>query len=201
MVDDLVDSETTDEEQPIQPGSIHDLAGEVNNETSYGLFGTSTASELEARASVHNQATVMSRPMLPSIYNSPFAPQPGETKPTSRPGTANRTTPIHSRNNSQITAPSSQVKRGIVESSQSSMPEPTNPDPPLYGSRYNQTHTEARFPTRTHYTTGGASSIAYGNDTTLEDCHFISPTVDFGYSGSVKGMLNTQTPPNGQGMG
>lgn len=205
MVDDLVGSETMDDndsEQPLQPRISCGLSNEIVNETSYGLFGESTASELAANTETHDQPLVIAPPLLPSIYNSPFALQPGEATPNSRPSTAKRSTPSHSRQNSQIKFPSQNSKVHRTESSQSSMPEPTNPKPPTYGySRdpyMNQT-----FSTNANHSLTGRSSMAYGNDgfSALDACHFISPTVDFGCSGSVKRRTDVQTPPNGQGAG
>lgn len=205
MVDDLVDSEMTDDgqEEPLKPRTELSSANEAGNETSYHLFGTSTASELEACAEQQNQPPIIPRPLLPSIYNSPFAPQPGEATPNSRPGTAKRTTPGHSRQNSHTTFPLQQPVRHNIESSQSSMPGPTNPNPPIDIGYRNQPYVNTTFPTRTNYTTGGKSAVAYENDnySALDACHFISPTIDFGCSGSVKGVANVQTPPNGQGAG
>ncbi len=205
MVDDLVDSEIADDdlEQPSKPRISLDPTNEVGNETSYGLFGTSTASELEARADLRDQAPVSPRPPLPSIYNSPFAPQPGEATINSRPGTAKRTTPSHSRQSSQNVSHIQQSSRHTIESIQSSVPDPTNPNPPTTAGYRNQPHIEAKFTNKTNYTTGGRSSIVYGIDdySALDACHFVSSAVEFGCSGSVRGAPNAHTPPNGQGAG
>ena len=205
MVDDLVDSEMADDkpETPSKPGLVASSPNEVGNDTSYGLFGTSTASELEARANFQNQHPVIPSPLLPSIYNSPFAPQPGENATNSRPGTAKRTTPNHSQQISQVTFPLQQPIGHEIESSQSSMPEPTNPNPPIYEGYRNQPFVNATFPTKTSYTTGRTSSTVYGNGdySTLDGHLFVSPTIDFGCSGSIADANNIQTPPNGQGAG
>ena len=201
MVDDLVDSEIANdnEEKSSKRNIPPDPANEVD-ETSYGLFGTSTASELAAREDVQNQPLYSPRPLLPSIYNSPFAPQPGETTPESRPGTAKRTLSGHSRQSSQTTVPMQPLISHAMGSSQSSMPEPTNPNLPMERAYWNQPHVDVSFPPKTNYTTGRKSSIGFGNDN-YNGLDFISSAVEFGCSGSVQGATNLQTPPNGQGGG
>lgn len=203
MVDDIVGSETVDDEprEPSKPSIALAPSHENADETSYGLFGTSTASELAARAGTQEQPLVTAPPLLPSIYNSPFAIQPGEATPNSRPSTAKRTTPSHSRHNSQIRVPPQEPNVHRIESSQSSMPEPTNQNPPMYEGYPKKADMNHAFLSNTNYTTGGKVSVTYGDDgfSALDGCHFISPTVDFGCSGSVKGVTNVQTPPNGQG--
>ena len=64
---------------------------EVGNDTSYGLMGTLTAQELVQQARENERAqqhsTPRPAPLLPSIYNSPFAPLASDA--SSRPSTAN----------------------------------------------------------------------------------------------------------------
>jgi len=100
MVDDLVDSESADDddEVPSQSGLGLSSAHEAGNETSYGLFGSATARELE---DLEDRPPVTPRPLLPSIYNSPFAPRPDEDTTVSRPGTAKLRTPSHSQQHSE----------------------------------------------------------------------------------------------------
>ena len=200
MVDELVDSETTDDgfEDPSRPQIGLAPMTELGNETSYGLFGTSTASELGGRLDMQDQ------PLLPSIYNSPFAPQPGERTSGSRPSTAKRSTPNHSRQSSQVMFPSQKHSGHAVGWSQISTLESAKSTSGPNEGYHKQSFTNATFPTKTNYTTGGSSSIIYRNDgySTLDACHLISPTVEYGCSGSVNGtnrVTNVQTPPNGQG--
>ena len=205
MVDKLVDSETAydDVEEPSKPRVFLALMNGNENETSYGLFGTSTASELGGHADMPDQPSIAPQPLLPSIYNSPFAPQPGERTPKSRPSTAKRSTPSHSRHSSQMIFPFQRPSGHILDSSQISMPEPTQSGPRMNIGHLKQFSINAGFPAKTNYTTGESSPFIYGNDgySALDACHFISPTVDFGCSGSVNRTTNFQTPPNGQGDG
>ena len=205
MVDDLVDSETADEgvEEPRRPRFGLASTHKISNETSYGLFGTSTASELGAHTGLQNQSLVEPQPLFPSIYSSPFALQPGQTTPNSRPGRAKRRISSTSEEMSPGVLPLPQPSRHVIESSQSSLPEPTNPEASMHEGYCNQPYVDATYPTRIGYTTSRASSMVYGNDgySAIDACHFVSPTVDFGCSGSVKGVSNVHTPPNGQGPG
>lgn len=204
MVDDLVGSETTDEDEiPIAAaqGLLNPISElkDVGNETSYGLIGSSTARE--HFGDIQDQPQVSPRPLLPSIYNSPFAPQPGEATPGSRPGTANRTTPSHSQQNSQTRTPLQQQ----INSSISSMADPSNYNPYLHmnGGYHNQPYLNNVFPAATNYTSGRRVSTTYGNETygATDVSNFHSSSLAWGGSGTVQAVTNVQTPPNGQGAG
>ena len=202
MVDDLVDSEVADDE--LENPSQHELAAsltkEIGNDTSYGLFGTSTASELEAHANLPNQHPVTPRPLLPSIYNSPFAPQADEHTTSFQARAAKPTTPNHSQQSSQSDIQLQQRARQSIESSQSSMPDPTNPNEQNFAGYRNQPYLNANFSAKTNLTTGRASSVVNGkNHSALDARHLISPSLDFECSSSVTRGTNIQTPPNGQG--
>lgn len=201
MVDDLVESEHADDDDEIlpEPGIGLSSAHEAGNDTTYGLFGSATAREL---GDLENQPPVTPRPLLPSIYNSPFAPQPGEETALSRPDTAKRMTPSHSQQHTQTKLVLQQPADvyNLESSTASSMPEPTNRSLPTIKGYLNQPLVNATFSEPTNYTTGERPSTTYRDDgqSTLFDCSFRSSAQDFGGSVSVKGVTNVQTPPNGQ---
>lgn len=205
MVDDLVDSETADEGEISNESSLMPRSGSKEfNETSYGLIGSSTAREHFQEPQDQPQASP--RPLLPSIMNSPFAPQPGEATPGTRPGTAKRTTPGHSQKNSQIGIPlQCSVNALSVDSTVGSMPDPSNynPYPYIDGGFHNQPYLNISVPTATNYTSGRRASATYGNDAycPMELSNFHSSSVDWGGSGRVQMATNIQTPPNGQDAG
>ena len=223
MVDDLVGSETTDDrefadssEQFPHGGShvfadarqIHSPAKELGNETSYGLIGSSTVREHfgDLQCPVANSP----RPLLPSITNSPFALQPGEEPPGSRPSTAERKTPTHSQRNSQTRFPLQRQPVALsVDSSPSNpstMPDPTAP-PGSYGNGRNQ-HPLLKntFPPVQSYTRGSTASATFGGNTVhMDEPNFLSLEV---FEGSTWGGSSghsgrraapAMSPPNGQG--
>ena len=222
MVDNLVGSETTDDGE--DAGSIDHSANEaphgfgrsehrpspapVGDETSYGLIGSSTARE--HFGDLQNPIANSPRPVLPSITNSPFALQPGEETPGSRPSTAKRKTPSHSQQNSQTRFPLQRQAMGFSVASSpinpSSMPDPTAPtsytngaygdQPPLKNTIHaNQTYTRPRT-----FTTFGNQPLR------AEEPNFLSLEV---FEGSTWGgsdqsgrmAANALTPPNGQSAG
>lgn len=221
MVDDLVDSETTDggnSEEPNDnlvrgflpgseyPGTTESPMGAVGNETCYGLISSVTAREHFGDQQI--PATVVPRP-FPSIVNSPFSLQPGEQTPGSLPGTAQGMTPSHSPENLQTNFPlQQQDDLYIVNSSVSTVPDPTNPNSRLNKVHYNQPQVHAKYPSQTNYTTGRKTSKAFGNDTfgTLGDITFASSNLSMGSTWgdnrqTGRGAINVPTPPNGQGSG
>ena len=206
MVDDLVDSETADEGEIRNESSLMPRSGskDFGNETTYGLIGSSTAREHFQDPQDQRQASP--RPLLPSIMNSPFAPQPGEATPGSRPGTAKLTTPGHSQKNSQIGIPlHSSVNALSVDSTVGSIPDPSNYNPYHYmdGAYHSQPYLNIGVPTATNYTSGRRASAAYGNDAygPVDVSTFHSSSIDWGGSGRVQMATNIQTPPNGQDAG
>ena len=226
MVDDLVDSETTDDGKDAgfveqlsdeiphsfaDPGRFPSPARNVADETSYDLIGSSTAREhfSDLQAPIANQSP---RPPLPSITNSPFALQPGEETPGSRPSTTKRKAPSHSQRNSQTRFPLQ--RRSIAHSvhsspsNGSSVPDPTAPPGPYPNGFYrNQPPLNNAYPSFQNYTTGPKTSTKLGEHRLhADEPNFLSLEV---FEGSTWGgsdqssrkAANIMTPPNGQGAG
>lgn len=117
MVDSLVNSSTSDlNEQHIPPPfqafipptppdhSFSDpLCSATDNETTYNPTSTLTTKALVEMARSQSQSSSSHqqrhtphqtpRPTLPSIWNTPFAPQSSDSSPLTRPSTARRTSP------------------------------------------------------------------------------------------------------------
>ena len=225
MVDDLVDSEETEDgddagfsEQPTNralygfpyPGHSSLRLKDVGEETSYGLIGSSTAREhyRDCQDPVANPP----RPILPSITNSPFALQPGEETPGSRSSRGKGNTPSHSQQNSQTRFPLQRQPIGYSVGSSSSNPS-TMPDPTASGSHStgfsrNQPLLHNAFPSAQNYTMGPWTLAAFGNNPLhAHEPNFLSPEV---FEGSTwaggsdqnsRNAANFMTPPNGQGAG
>lgn len=224
MVDDLVDSETTDDGDDSgfidlsMKENSHGFANlaygpstarDVGDETSYGLIGDSTARE--HFGDLQDPVPDSPRPVLPSITNSPFALQPGERTPGSRPSTAKRKTPSHSQQNSQTRFPLQRQPIGFPADSSPSNPS-TMPDP-TPGSHANEFYRDqpppkTTFPSVQNYTRGPMSFTTFGNNPLQADePNFLSLEV---FEGSTWGggsdqsgrkATNVMTPPNGQGTG
>lgn len=217
MVDELVDSETTDDGEDAglveqstngirqdfaRPEHRLSLAPNAADETSYGLISSSMARE--HFGDIQGPVSNAPRPILPSITNSPFALQPGEETPGSRPSTAKRKTPSHSQQNSQTRFP---LQRQPIEfsvdsspSNPSTMPDPTDPTAnPFY---HNQPTVN---PTFSSVTRGPRTFTTLGdNPLHADEPNFLSLEV---FEGSTWGgsdqsgrrLANVMTPPNGQG--
>ena len=223
-VDDLVKPETIDDSEddsetghrtgnkPIKTshliphyflGDSRSLSEGAGNETSYGLISSSAA-----REHFGDQLPPSPRPVLPSIYNSPFAPKPGEAAPNSRPNTVIRTTPGHSQQNSQTALPFQYQAHAIsVDSSLTDVPESSNFNASLSAVHGNHPIVNARFPPPLNHTSGPRYSTVVGkeNAAVLDDIGFFSETVFAGSSWVGTGhsghaATNMQTPPNGQGI-
>ena len=218
MVDDLVDSETTDDgedaeflEQFADPGHFPSPARDGAEETSYGLISSSTAREHFGDLQTPS-ANKSPRPPLPSITNSPFALQPGEETPGSRPSTTKRKAPSHSQRNSQTRFPLQ--RRSIAHSvhsspsNASSVPDPTAPPGPYANGFYhNQPHLNNAYPSVQSYTRGPKAATKFGeHHLHADEPNFLSLEVfegsTWGGSGqSSRRAANIMTPPNGQGGG
>ena len=224
MVDDLVDSETTDDGDAelierftdrnqhgfVGPGHIPSRAEYVGNETSYGLISSSTARE--HFGDLQGPVTNSPRPPLPSITNSPFALQPGEETPGSRRSTTKRKTPSHSQQNSQTRFPLQRQSNAFsVDSSQSntsSLPDATAPGPHGNGFYRNQPPLNNAFSSVQNYTRGPPTFNKFGdNPLHADEPNFLSLEVFEGSSWgggsdqSGRKAANVMTPPNGQGAG
>lgn len=220
MVDDLVDSEMNDDGEDAElidhsanepPHSFADPrygpAKDVGDETSYGLIGTSPAREHfgDLQGPVPNSP----RPRLPSIINSPFALQPGEETPGSRPSTSKRKTPSHSQQNSQTRFPLQRQPNALSSSpsNPSTMPDPTAPNIHANAFYHNQAPLKDTFPLAQNYTRGPRTLTAFrDNPLHADEPNFLSAEVFEGstYGGSDQSgrkATNIMTPPNGQGAG
>ena len=226
MVDDLVDSETTDDGEDAgfveqftdkipysfaEPGHFPSPARDVTDETSYDLISSSTAREHfgDLRAPIANKSP---RPPLPSITNSPFALQPGEETPGSRPSTTKRKAPSHSQRNSQTRFPLQ--RRSIAHSvhsspsNASSVPDPTAPPGPYANGSYrNQPRLNNAYPSVQNYTRGPRTATEFGaHHLHADEPNFLSLEVFEGSTWrgsdqSSRRAANIMTPPNGQGAG
>lgn len=219
-VDNLVGSETADNDTykqglhnefadripPTPPGySLEESpVKEAGNDTSYGLIGTLTARDLvrDLRSySPQNQHQSTPRPTLPSILNSPFAPQAGEKTPYARPSTA-KYMPTHSPRNSQngFSMPQQhQPTSYSVDSSISSIPDPSGA---TFQLPQNQPFGNFGVIARPSTTV----SKIHGSMAMFDDTAFHSSSVFHGspWEGpqrSNREIMTVQTPPNGQGGG
>ena len=192
----------------------------TGDETSYGMIGTPTAQELARKLSPHSSMEASPRPRLPSIYNSPFAPQADEAAPLSRPGTAKPTTPNQSQRNSLQGLPLSMQgsQQGtqpngyhVIESSVSSLQEPSSIGFSQKPMRGYVTHSPRNQPSVWNANRGGSTNrLSWGVDhahnaghwIAFDDSHFMSSNILSGsiWNGSHQ-VAMAQTPPNGQGRG
>ena len=224
MVDNLVDSETTDDGQGSElidhctneippsfadPGYGPSPPKGVGDETSYGLIGSATA-----REHFGDLQGPVSNPRLPSITNSPFALQPGEETPGSRPSSTKRKTPSHSQQNSQTRFPlqRQQIRFsvGSSPSNPSTMPDPTAPAATAHENEFyrNQPPLNNTFPSIQTFTRGPRTFTSFGDKPLQADePNFLSlevfegSTWGGGSDQSLRMSANVMTPPNGQGAG
>ena len=212
MVDKIVEDETMDlgpdqgligDELGYNDSTPHNRSSPivVGNETSYGTIGSITAADLvrEVRSPFTPHASP--RPRLPSIINSPFAPQP-EEEGLSCPSTAKRHTPGHSQQNSQY---------GVIGSFSQSNSQQNLASLQHQAHGYHQVDSSGS-------SIGVPSSIGYSqslprkgltthspriSNINYEDSNFMSSNL---LSGSPFDSVSRQggimpTPPNGQGNG
>lgn len=218
MVDDLLDSEAAENESnAIEASESRSLlapniklsavgkTGITGIDTTYDFDTTIDASGfLRALHDYPAQKQLQDspRPHLPSIYNSPFAPQAGEATPRSRPGTAKCMSPLHSRQTSQHTMLCS------------SMPDPSSfvsTQTPMIRNGHARHRDQAPawdggFGVTSHYGAIGDPILrANGNGGFHDDSEFRSSEVftgsNWAYSGqAAHEAMNVQTPANGQGI-
>ena len=229
MVDNLLNSEAAENESnPVDAsdrrGALPALVSEVsaaNNagiDTTYGfdtIVDTSDFIRAVKDYPAQQQPPASPRPHLPSIYNSPFAPQAGEATPRSRPGTAKHMSPLHSRHPSQkVMACPPQAIQGL-ESVCSSMPDPSSfvsTQTPMMPNNARPRHRDQApgwtegFSGAAHYgAIGGPILRGNGNSGFNDDSEFRSSEVFVGsnwaYSGQAASeAMSLHTPPNGQGF-
>ena len=218
MVDDLVDSEMNDDGEDAElighstnvalqsfADPRHGPSKDVGEETSYGLIGTSTARE--HFGDLQGPVPDSPRPRLPSIINSPFALQPGEETPVSRPSTSKRKTPSHSQQNSQTRFPLQRQPNAISSSpsNPSTMPDPTAPKIHANAFYHNQAPLKDTSPSAQNYTRGPTFTTFRDNPPHADE-PFRSSEVFQGSNWRVSDQsgrkaTNIMTPPNGQGAG
>lgn len=221
MVDNIVGSEAdecatgdvyySENIPPTPPGHTFDDDSSMydpGNETNYGLMGTLTARDVVAKVHAYSQSPSHSttrstaRPVLPSVLNSAFAPQPGEVSPQTRPSTASRISPTPPRRFSP--QPQSMPQNGYsVQSSISSMEQPSSlayPYSPL-ANGFGQLLPDMGN-SNGYGTIRGRPSTVYGTGSTFDDSNLmLSAGLFDGSQWRGSGLVNTHTPLNGQGGG
>ena len=188
---------------------------DLGNDTNYSLLGTSTAQDLAQEMHSYSPQQLQQgtpHPLLPSIYNSPFAPTPGEAH-SSRPSTAKQMSPLHageqsdSQSNMLFLLQQQQPSGFSIQSTASSMPDPSSiflANTPYSGQGNRQTGYlgNGAFNTNIGYPAGGGRpSTGYGNDSLFDESLFSQYVFNdrpwVGTSPSKR--LDFETPPNGQG--
>lgn len=236
MVDNLLNSEVAENDQgsedallgnlpsrnancsvpaPLGPAFEATSSGNMDNDTTYGFQETLDTSDFVRalhKYSPKDQPIGSPRPHLPSIYNSPFAPQAGEATPVSRPSTAKRMSPRHhSQQSSQQKFPLLQPisKGGIIVDSSSSMIF----DSSSLGISQTPVQTGKNYLVRGlaggyahHGAIGDPVLRSYNNVTAFENTEFVSSEIFKGSTWACSGQsaqdaLKFQTPPSGQGTG
>lgn len=228
MVDNLLDSETAENTQndedvayrdenrdnvrlgPLGSTFLATPSRKVDDDTTYGFNETLNASDFVRalhKYSPQEQPQGSPRPHLPSIYHSPFAPQADDAASISRPTTAKRMSPLHSRHSSQhkFALQLPHQSGHVVDSSISSMQESSGlgiSQTPVYKANNQFMHGRAG----SHHGAVGDRVVGNNRNGTVEDNEFRSSTCfagsPFDCSGqSVRCAANMQTPPNGQGGG
>lgn len=220
MVDNLLDSETAENSQnsgdaasrdgtqdhvrlaPLGPAFVAISSGKIDNDTTYGFSETLNTSDfLRAlnKYSPQQQSQGSPRPHLPSILNSPFAPQADDATPISRPTTAKRISPLHSRHSSQHKFSLQQQHQSgvMVDSSINSF---DISQTPVHKANNQFMHS------RTGNYFGAIGGPVLGNDhiDAFDDGGFSN---SLGFTGSTLDCngqsagdaMNMKTPPNGQG--
>ncbi|KAL8693149.1 MAG: hypothetical protein Q9218_001969 [Villophora microphyllina] len=179
MVDDLVDADPAHPSTFDAPGSSSVQGVNGANETSYAI-GESTLTVLNRMADVP-------KPPLPSILNSPFAPQPKEGSALSRsPASKCPTADMQQRSQQQQPPPQSSL-----DSTSSSMSEPTQLSYLQKGPYLNPSLRKKAFGIHQQHATG-----------LTDDFNFDSSNIIAGSSfpyNSGRDQVTQPTPPNGQG--
>ena len=193
----------------IGTATAQDLLQDAGNDTSYGLIGTLTArdlvNDLRSYSPQHKHQSPPPLPYLPSILNSPFAPQLGEAESHIRPNTAIRMT-THSPRTSQngFAIQHQPANTYSVTSTASSIPDPSI-------STFQRPKNQALPPPPNgYYGVIGRPSTKRGVGNAMSkidasDFHSSSIVPDSSWDAprrsAVGEAATVLTPPNGQGGG
>lgn len=206
-------SETADFVEPVGTSPAVDVTSPPNleNDTTYG-FDELNASDFVRALNKYipqkQQPQGSPRPHLPSIYNSPFAPQADDATPVSRPNTAIQISPLHSRQNSQHKFPFQQQhpNGGILWNSSMGGMQDTSSS--LSVTQTPMNHFKKRSVAGNNYGAIGGPVISHGHNSShnFNDFEFRSSQVfqrsTWDLSGqTVRDAMSLRTPPNGQGAG
>lgn len=205
-------SEATDLVEPVRTSPAVEVTyPNLENDTTYG-FSELNASDLVRALNKYppqkQQPQGSPRPHLPSIYNSPFAPQADDATPVSRPNTATQISPRHSRQNSQHKFPFQQQhpNGGILWNSSTGNMQDTSSNLSLTQTPIN--HFKKRSVAGNNYGAIGGPVISHSHHPThkFNDFEFRSSQVFQGSTWDLSGQtvrdaMSLRTPPNGQGAG
>lgn len=205
-------SETADFVEPVRTSSTVDVTPlNLENDTTYGFNELNTSDFVRALNKYtpqKQQPQGSPRPHLPSIYNSPFAPQADDATPGSRPNTATQISPLHSRKNSQHKVPLQQQhpNGGILWNSSMGSMQDTSSSLSVTQTPIN--HFKKRTLAGNNYGAIGGPVISHSHKSShnLNDFEFRSSQVFQGSTWDLSGQtvrdaLRLRTPPNGQGAG
>lgn len=205
-------SETTDFVEQARTSPVVEVTSpNLKNDTTYG-FSELNASDfvraLNKYTPQKQQPQGSPRPHLPSIYNSPFAPQADDASPVSRPNTATQISPLHSRKNSQHKFPFQQQhpNGGLLWNSSTGSTQDTSSS--LSVTQTPMNHFKKRSVAGNNYGAIGGPVISHSHHSThnFNDCEFRSSQVFQGSTWDLSGQtfrdaMSLRTPPNGQGAG
>ena len=184
----------------------------IDNDTTYG-FNELNASDfvraLNKYTPQKQQPEGSPRPHLPSIYNSPFAPQADDATPVSRPNTATRISPLHSRKNSEQKFSLQQQHHpngGIFGNSGMGSMHDTSSSFSVTQTPIN--HFKKRSVAGNNYGAIGGPVISHSHNSSrnLDGFEFRSSQFFQGSTWDLSGQtireaISLRTPPNGQGAG
>lgn len=205
-------SETADFVEPVRTSTAVEVTPpNLENDTTYG-FSELNASDfvraLNKYTPQKQQPQGSPRPHLPSIYNSPFAPQADDATPVSRPNTATQISPLHSRQNSQHKFPFQQQhpNGGILWNSSTGSMQDTSSSLSVTQTAIN--HFKKRSVPGYNYGAIGGPVISHSHHSThnFNDFEFRSSQVFQGSTWDLSGQtvrdaMSVRTPPNGQHAG
>lgn len=205
-------SETADFVEPARTSSAVDVTPfNLENDTTYGFNELNTSDfvrVLNKYTPQRQQPQGSPRPHLPSIYNSPFAPQADDATPVSRPNTATQISPLHSRQNSQHQVASQQHRPngGILWNSSMGNMQDTSISLSVTQTPIN--HFKKRSVAGYNYGAIGGPVISHSHKSShnLNDFEFRSSQVFQGSTWDLSGQtvrdaMRLRAPPNGQGAG